>query len=67
MAEIPDIFPLDDDVRSGFSCHPGIGVLRNLSKVNIFLGPNNSGKSLLMRSLFQSPDRSYSTSSSNNS
>lgn len=39
--------------------------LKKLSKVNIFIGPNNSGKSRLLRALFSSTDLEFTTTEIN--
>ncbi|PLX00067.1 MAG: hypothetical protein C0594_16185 [Marinilabiliales bacterium] len=40
----------------------GANCLENLSKVNVFIGANNSGKSRLLRALFSQESMKYSTS-----
>jgi len=47
--QLPDIFLLPEETRKSYNCYPGIDRLKNLSKVNIFVGPNNTGKSRLLR------------------
>ncbi len=44
---------LEDEVYRTYSCEPKQNELQGLSKVNIFVGPNNSGKSRLLRELFE--------------
>src|ERR1700739_3028885 len=43
---------ISDAQFSDYSFISNPGVLENLTKVNIFIGPNNSGKSRFMRNLF---------------
>jgi AAA15 family ATPase/GTPase len=50
--ELPEIFCFPGEVSSNYECSPGIDKFLNLSKVNIFVGANNSGKSRLMRKMF---------------
>jgi AAA15 family ATPase/GTPase len=42
---------LEESIASIYSCD-GEGEIDNLSRINIFIGPNNSGKSRLLRALF---------------
>jgi len=58
--QLPDIFLLPDDVQKSYNCYPGIDRLKNLSKVNIFVGPNNTGKSRLLRKLFITQNLAWS-------
>ncbi len=44
---------LPEEIRSQYLCDPKTDAITNLNRVNIFIGPNNSGKSRLLRFLFK--------------
>lgn len=48
-------FQLDGDIFSQFN-YEGKKEINNLSRLNIFIGPNNSGKSIFLRNLFSQRD-----------
>lgn len=52
MATLPDTFIFSAKNRELFDSEPGIDRLKHLAKVNLFVGPNNSGKSRVIRDIF---------------
>lgn len=43
---------LPESIKSVYAVEEGLDYLSNLSRLNVFIGPNNSGKSRLIRALF---------------
>ena len=57
MAMLICEWPLPRDITDLYGITPGARILRGLTKINIFVGANNSGKSRFMRGVFSLDDR----------